>query len=229
MRSARGMPVPSVASNVAACLHRWAAMMLACTVWFLPAAGRNCCLAGVRERPSCRSCRAGATRAAESDSSCDRRRRLDTFRHQIEAPRSISTIVDACVQTAPTPAHVRHRSHKRHSVARAPDWPVAGSIARARRSMCGLPSSLMLTAAASLLRESGAADRERKNQRNVFCHSCFSWHLRHLRHLRHLGTLGTLINPQSASNSRRATDSNQSMPSLTRSNLSPYRPVFRAR
>src|SRR5687768_5207629 len=64
-----------------------------------------------------------------------------------------STIVDACVQTAPTPARTCGTARPTNGtrvVTAAPDWPVTVSIAHSENvEYCGLPSSLMVTPSAA--------------------------------------------------------------------------------
>src|SRR5688572_31201725 len=64
-----------------------------------------------------------------------------------------STIVDACVQTAPTPARTWGTARPTNGtrvVTPAPDCPVAGSIAHKENvEYCGSPSSLRVTPSAA--------------------------------------------------------------------------------
>ena len=58
-------------------------------------------------------------------------------------------MVEACVQTAPTPARTCGTARPTNGtrvVTAAPDWPVAGSIAQIENvEYCGTPSSLSVT------------------------------------------------------------------------------------
>src|SRR5438067_3386682 len=62
-------------------------------------------------------------------------------------------MVDACVQTAPTPARTWGTARPTNGtrvVTLAPDWPVAGSIAQSEKvEYCGNPSSLIATPSAA--------------------------------------------------------------------------------
>ena len=58
-------------------------------------------------------------------------------------------MVEACVQTAPTPARTCGTARPTNGtlvVTAAPDWPVAGSMAQIENvEYCGNPSSLSVT------------------------------------------------------------------------------------
>src|SRR5438067_13595834 len=98
--------------------------------------------------PTCRD-----SRCASSASSCARICCGSTPFAMRSRPRGpYSTIVDACVQTAPTPARTCGTALPTNGtrvVTLAPDWPLAGSIAqRENVEYCGCPASLIATPSA---------------------------------------------------------------------------------
>ncbi len=74
-----------------------------------------------------------------------------------------STIVDACVQTAPMPARTCGTARPTNGtrvVTVAPDCPVTGSIAHSENvEYCGSPSSLMVTPSAARCWANAEIDR----------------------------------------------------------------------